>query len=426
MSHLITNWKNLAISKERKDALTILEAGLQAIETGRAIQDTVKLQGLTLIVQGHRYNLSKYRHTYVIGIGKAAADACLALEKILGKKITDGISLDVKIAPLKRIKSLLGTHPFPSLQNMRATGEILGILKHVEHDDLVIVVVSGGGSALLCWPFELKCEEMVTITRELMKRGAPIEEINTVRKHLSEIQGGQLARMAYPAHVLGLIFSDVPGDDLGMIASGPTVMDLTTVEDAKRIMVKYDLLRACKLPNCEVQETPKDPLYFQHTTNLLVMSNRVALDAMEKQAKKLGYRVRVHSNTLRGEAREVGRVLAGIPNPGEVVLAAGETTVTVKGKGTGGRNQELALGALMAIDDATLVLSCASDGIDNSSHAGAIADRFTKEQATRKKLKAENYLAKNDSLPFFEATESFIETGKTGANVSDVMLALRK
>lgn len=409
----------------RRDALAVLDAGLAAIRTGDAVKRACKLKGDVLTVGGRRFSLKRYRRVFVIGIGKASLEAGKALESILGDRITDGVVLDVKSAKLKRIKSVAGSHPFPSMANMRGTGEIMAILKQADSRDLVITVVSGGGSALLCWPYQLKCEDITLVTKTLMAKGATIREVNVVRKHLSEILGGQFARLAYPASVLGLVFSDVPGDDLDVIASGPTVLDASTVDDAAEVMAKYDLLRACRLPDCQLRETPKDPLFFRHVTNVLVMHNGVAVDAMVREARRLGYRTRVHSRTLTGEAREIGKQLTDLPRPGEMVFAAGETTVTVRGKGKGGRNQELALGALPYVTDDELVLSCASDGVDNSPVAGAIADGETKRKAARLKLRPQAYLDRNDSLAFFERAGGQIKIGGTGANVSDLMIAVR-
>jgi len=361
----------------------------------------------------------------VIGIGKASLEAGKALETLLGTRITDGVVLDVKSARLKRIKSVAGSHPFPSMANMRGTGEIMAILKQADSRDLIITVISGGGSSLLCWPYQLKCDDITLVTKTLMAKGATIREVNVVRKHLSEILGGQFARLAYPATILGLVFSDVPGDELGVVASGPTVMDASTAEDAAEVMARHDLLRACKLPDCQLRETPKDPLFFKRVTNVLVMHNGVAVDAMVREARRRGYKTRVHSRTLTGEAREVGKQLTDLPKPGEMVFAAGETTVTVRGKGKGGRNQELALGALPFISDDELVLSCASDGVDNSPVAGAIADAETKRKAARLKLRPQAYLDRNDSLAFFGRAGGQIKIGGTGANVSDLMIAAR-
>lgn len=415
----------MCMTKLRRDALRVLDAGIKAIGTRQAVNSVVQLKKDTLIVKKHKFDLRQFDHVYVIGFGKASLEAAQVLENILGKRITDGVVLDVKRASLKFIKSFVGTHPFPSEKNRRATAKIVELLKGADSHDLIITIVSGGGSALLCQPYQLSCADMTLITKAMMARGATIQELNTVRKHLSEILGGQFARLAHPATVLGLIFSDVPGDDLDMIASGPTVMDTTTVADARRIMKRYDVLKACQLPDCELRETPKDPVYFQRVTNTLLVSNKIALHAMRDEAKKLGYSSRQYSHALTGEAREIGRLLAGLPNTGEMVFAGGETTVTVKGKGKGGRNQEVALGALSHIDDDTLVLSCASDGIDNTPAAGAIADRETKRHVKQKKLNLDRALAQNASYRFFQASGDHIKTGITGANVSDLMIAAR-
>lgn len=409
----------------RSDALAVLKAGIAAIHTGDAVKRACRLNRDVLTVGGKRFNLKKYRRVFVIGIGKASLEAGKALEALLGDRITDGVVLDVKRAKLRRIKSVAGTHPFPSLANMRGTGEIMGILKQADSHDLIVTIVSGGGSALLCWPYQLKCEDITLVTKTLMAKGATIREVNTVRKHLSEILGGQFARLAHPATVLGLVFSDVPGDDLGIIASGPTVMDQSTSDDAAEVMRRYDLLRACRLPDCQLRETPKDPLFFTRVTNVLLMHNGVAVDAMVREARKRGYKTRVHSKTLTGEAREIGKQMTDLPKPGEMVFAAGETTVTVRGNGKGGRNQELALGALPYVGDDELVLSCASDGIDNSPVAGAIADIETKRKAGRLKLRPQAYLDRNDSLAFFAKAGGRIVIGNTGANVSDLMIAAR-
>lgn len=423
--HLIQQFSRLAKNARRRDALFVLEAGLRAIDTKQAVRDRVQLDGEMLEVMGHAWDLSEYEHVYVVGIGKAAFDAASVLEAILGDRISGGVVLDVKEGRLDYLKSLAGTHPLPTKKNMQATGEIMSILKSAGERDLVLSIISGGGSALLCWPYKLKCAQVRVLTNAMMASGATIQEMNTVRKHISEIQGGQFAELAYPATVVGLIFSDVPGDDIGVVASGPTVMDTTRIEDAKRILDRYDLLKVCRLPDCELRETPKNPKFFQRVTNILMMHNRVALEAMAEEAHARGYATRVYSTSLQGEARDIGVLLAGLPRRHEMVFAGGETVVTVKGKGKGGRNQEVALGALSSCDDDVLVISCASDGIDNSPAAGAIADATTVRSAQRAKLSPEAFLERNDAYTFFEKAGGHIVTGITGANVSDLMLAVR-
>ncbi len=414
------------MTKLRRDALGVLRAGLAAIGTREAIRRQCVLKGSRLTVREHSFDLSAFRRLYVIGFGKASLETAQELELILGDRITDGIVLDVKRARLKRIKSVKGTHPFPSEANRIATGDIMALVRQADSRDLIITIISGGGSALLCQPYKLSCDDLTLMTRTLMRAGATIEETNTVRKHLSEIQGGQFARLAHPATVLGLVFSDVPGDDIGVIASGPTVMDTTTVADARRVMRKYDVLKACRLPTCQLRETPKDPAFFRDVTNVFLMNNAYAVAAMETEARRRGYKTRVYSTSLTGEAREVGRLLAGLPRSGEMVFAAGETTVSVLGNGKGGRNQEVALGALGSVDDDALVIACASDGIDNTPAAGAIADKETRKHAKDLRLSADKALAKNASYAFFKKSGDHIVTGVTGANVSDLFIAARR
>ncbi len=424
MPFTILNRNVLATSPLRRDALRIVQAGMMALDTARVVRRSVVRRGELLWIGKRVYHLRKYRRVFGIGIGKAAFDAGRELEKILGARLTDGIILDVKGGKLRRMKSIVGSHPFPSVENARATGEIMGLLKGADSRDLFLVIVSGGGSALLCWPYKLKCKDVTDITRALMRAGATIQELNTVRKHLSEIQGGQLARLAFPATVVGLLFSDVPGDELSMIASGPTVLDPTSVEDARGVLEKYHVLRVCRLPSCDLQETPKDPLLFTHVHNELVASNALALKAMASQARALGYKPVVYSRSLTGEAREVGAVLAGLPHPGEAVLAGGETTVTVRGKGRGGRNQEVALGALENLCEGSLVLALSTDGIDNSPYAGALVDDLVRDRVNSQRLRPASFLRRNDSAAFFESVGTNIKTGITGTNVSDLMIAI--
>jgi glycerate-2-kinase len=258
-----------------------------------------------------------------------------------------------------------------------------------------------------------------------MRRGADIYETNAVRKHLSEILGGQFARLAYPAKICALIFSDVLGDDVSMVASGPTVLDKTTVKDAAAVLAKYDVIKACSLPGCDLRETPKDKIFFKNVQNTLVVGNRAAVRAMEKAAERLGYEAVVLGEEVSGEAREVGRFFAMNARPGTALIAGGETTVTVAGEGRGGRNQELALGALGCIKPGVLVAACASDGVDNATPAaGAVVDELLLREIAAKKLNPEKYLADNDSYDFFKKAGTLLVTGKTGSNVADLMLAL--
>jgi glycerate 2-kinase len=423
---IIKNFDKLATSKMRQDALNIIEAGLHAINTGQAIRRSVSLDGDVLKVQSRRYDLSKFERVYVIGFGKAAHDAAVELERILGKRITNGIVIDVvKNGILKRIEYVQGTHPLPSLKNVKATTRIMEKLKGFDSKTLVLTIVSGGGSALLTQPCEMKNEHLIKINEFLLECGSTIQEINTVRKHISEIKGGQFARLAHPATVVGLVFSDVPGDDLSVVASGPTVLDTTTIEDARRIIKRTGLLKNGDVPACEPVETPKDPVYFKKVQNFLLVSNQIAVKAMHDKASKLGYLARLYSRQLTGEARKVGQELVQAVRSGEALIAAGETHVVVHGNGKGGRNQELVLGALSKLKSNILISSVASDGIDNTPAAGTVADQELLDLIQKRQLDPKAALKNNDAYNFFKPLNCQIKTGKTGANVSDLMLVLR-
>lgn len=428
---LIKNKKDLLEENEelREDALSILEAGLEAVDTAKILRSKLTISGETFCVEGSPeggvgFQCQFFKRIFFIGIGKCAFDGAKQLEEILGNQLTEGIVLDVKAGILKRIKSFQGTHPYPSETNLSVTRQILDMVSDVTERDLVIVLVSGGGSSLLCFPHDIDCAGLIQITEHLIKKGADIFELNTVRKHLSEVQGGGLSKLLYPAQVVSLIFSDVLGNDIGMIASGPTVMDNTTVEDALKIFKKYGM----SLPEGKsFIETPKSDRYFEKVKNFLLVSNRVALLAMQEKAVELGYDSIIESDTLSGDASEVGSELASrkIKN-GTCILFGGETTVKVRGDGFGGRNQELVLSALLNIKKDTVILSASSDGWDNTPFAGAVADEFILNKAKSLKLEPEKFLINNDSFNFWKKIKTgAISTGRLGSNVSDLIIMLK-
>lgn len=420
---IIKNFKELATNQLRKDALLIMEIGLRAINTQKIIFNKVKIQKNNLIIENEKFNLNKFKRIFFIGIGKAALESAKAIEKILKNKITKGIALDVKKGKLKKIKSLTGSHPFPTKQNILATKKIIEILKKAEKDDLIISVISGGGSALLCSLPKATCEEESLLTQILYEKGASIEEINTIRKHISDIKGGNFAKLAYPAHIISLIFSDTPGCALDTVASGPTIKDPTTIKDAQKLIEKY------KLPKIDLFETPKNNKYFKKVKNILVVCNLDALNVMHRIALNLGYKAKICGNCLNNEAKLIGKNLIKQIKPNEALLAGGETFVYVKGNGKGGRNQELVLGALRALKEkeGVVILSVNSDGIDNTDAAGAIADIETIEKAKKFNLDFKKYLDNNDSYNFFKKTDDLVFTGgPTGTNIADLIVVLRK
>ena len=425
----IKNFQKLAVNDLRKKALKIAEAGLEAIDTQKVIRGRIKLQKNSLVIDQKTFSLKNTKNIYVVAIGKCAGEAALALEKVLGQKIKAGIALDVKkVSGLKIVRSLAGSHPFPSDRNTKATTQIINLIKNLNRDDLILFVISGGGSTLLCGPKKGTCQEETLIVKKLMDSGAAIDEINTVRKHLSVARGGYLAKYAYPAKSIALIFSDVVGNNLQFIASGPTVKDTTTIKDALRIIDKYNVQKICPLENCGLVETPKDEDFFKPVTNIIFVSGEVALTAMAQTAKKMGYKVKICASCLKGEARSIGSKIASEINrakPKTVLLYGGETTVNVKGEGKGGRNMELAISALNHLGENSLILPFASDGIDNTELAGAICDKITLAKVSKLGIKPLNYLVENNSYFFFKKTGDYILTGKTGSNVSDLVIAIK-
>lgn len=425
----IGNYDTLATTPLRKAALEIAASGYDAIDTKSAVRANVRVEDGALRVRDRSYALSSFKRIFVAGVGKCAVEAAEALEEILGERIEAGAIVDVKTSDrLTRIRPYVGTHPLPSKPNVEAASHIVELLKSAEADDLVIFIVSGGGSTLLCLPEDAGCDEEAGIFTALTRQGASISEINTVRKHLSLARGGHLAKYIHPATGVALVFSDVPGDDLQFIASGPTVKDETTVEDAERILAKYDVLRVCGIDRCGLVETPKEDKYFEHIENVLVVSNAIALDRMAATAADLGYIPRILGSQLTGEAREVAvRVadqLHAAPT-GTVLLAGGETTVTVTHPGKGGRNLEFALAALPHVAEGELILPFASDGHDNTDLAGAIADGVTLKHAAEQGLDPARSLAENASYDFFTRSGDYLSTGNTGSNVSDLLIGIK-
>lgn len=355
----------------------------------------------------------------------------------LGRPIDAGIVVTKYGHTTRKIKEfqcLESGHPIPDERGVQAAGMVEEMLRELNARDLLISCLSGGASALLPAPAAgLSFAEKQETTGRLLRAGANIHELNTVRKHLSRLKGGRLAALAYPATVVSLLLSDVIGDDLAVIGSGLTAPDPSTLEDARAVMEKFGL----QLPDA-VSETPKpgDPI-FDSVRNVIVGSNRLALTAAAAQAKKLGYRRLILSSSMQGETREVARVHAQILRevcssgnpikPPACILAGGETTVTVRGAGQGGRNQEFALAAAIEIGGLpnVLVLSAGTDGTDGPTDAaGAIATGTTLRRAEKLGLSALDHLNRNDSYPFFDALGDLIKTGPTGTNVMDVHLLL--
>lgn len=405
----------------REKALDILEAGLEAIDTKTILRKKLEFNEGVLCIEGMDFKCSFYERIFFIGIGKCAFEGAKVVEDIFGDYLTQGIVIDVKGGILKKIKSYEGTHPYPSEQNVTVTKEILEMIKGVTERDLVLILISGGGSSLLCAPHMINCEKLVEITKELTKKGADIYELNTVRKHLSEVQGGELARLCFPAQTVSLIFSDVLGNDLSMIASGPTVLDNTTIEDAKNILEKYQI----SFDQDTLIETPKDPKYFENVKNILMVSNKDALVAMKEKAESFGFDTKIETETLSGNATEIGKEFAKKTlSQNTCLLFGGETTVEIKDGGEGGRNQEMALSALLNIEDDRVLICSSSDGWDNTPFAGALVDKYLLEKTKKLNISSEEFLNSSDSFNFFKKVGGGISTGRLGSNVSDLVIIL--
>lgn len=454
----IQNINELGVTPLRRAALEILEAGYQAIDTERAIRDTIDINpvrneasnginGDILKLRDKEYDLSKYERVFLIGVGKCALAASRIITELIPGRITDGVVIDVQTGTIPGVRVFQGDHPRPSARNVVAARAMLELVESATEKDLILAVISGGGSTMMCLPFDesdtLNTSDISDISdvssvaealedkswqteaklfTELTKAGANIEELNTVRKHTSLLRGGNLAAAANGATFISFIFSDVPGHEADFIASGPTMLDQTTIADAATVLKRHQI----NLP-VELRETPKDSTLFARVENIMVVSNDLALRAMRIKAEELSFRVEIQTVRGSGEAREVGQATLRAlreTQPNTVLLWGGETTVTIKGGGIGGRNQEATLSVLNNLRSGELVLSAASDGRDNTEAAGAICDILTRSHAESLKLSAEESLAENDSFTFFKACGDQIITGPTGSNVADFIIAI--
>lgn len=434
----------------RQDALGIFRTALAAVAPESAIQAHCRRDGNHLQVGSRTYDLSAYANIWILGTGKAAAAMSRSLEEVLGARISGGL-VTVKyghLAPLRAVRAIEAGHPLPDENGCEGAQRILDMAKAAGPDDLVFCVISGGGSALLPLPGEgLTLADKQNTSQVLLSCGASIHEMNTIRKHLSAIKGGRLAAAVHPATLCTLILSDVVGDDLDIIASGPTVPDPATFDDALAIVERYQL--AHRLPEGVLRhlqqgasgstpESPKpgDPC-FERTYHLIVGSNRQCVQAAREDALKRGYHTLILSSLMEGETRDVARVhgamgreilATGHPAPSPACLiSGGETTVTLRGRGRGGRNQEFALAAALDIEGAhdLVVLSAGTDGTDGPTDAaGAIADGHTAARARDLGLDPRRHLDDNDAYPLFERLDDLLTTGPTNTNVMDLRLVL--
>lgn len=435
----------------RKDAREIFDAGLKAADPDQAVRRSVKLdeQGV-LTVNDRSYDLNQYNRIFVVGAGKASAPMAAALEELLGSRIAEG-TITTKYGhglPLRIISLTEAGHPVPDVKGYDGTEHILELLERADGHTLVFCLISGGGSALMPLPISgITLEDKQKTTQALLECGATIHEINTIRKHISGVKGGKLAKAAYPGTLVTLILSDVIGDDLDVIASGPTVPDRSTYADCMEIINKYELIdRVPPVVSAYIErgcagvenETPKpgDPI-FDKTQAVIIGSSSLSINAAKRRADILGYNTLILSSFIEGETRDVARVHTAIikevlksGNPVDkpaCIISGGETTVTIHGTGLGGRNMEFVLAAAAELDglDDILVLSGGTDGTDGPTDAaGAYAEGSTVKRALVQGLSAREYLRNNDSYHFFEALGDLIKTGPTMTNVMDLRILL--
>ena len=435
-----------------RDALAIFKAALKAADPAEAIRRHAAVEDGRLRVGRKRYRLDGFRRVIVVGAGKASARMGEALERLLGRRIAGGL-INTKYghqARLKRIGLNECGHPVPDAAGVEGARKIAALVAEATAEDLVVCLISGGASALLPLPAEpITLDEKQETTRLLLACGATIREINAVRKHISAIKGGQLARLAAPATVIALLLSDVIGDPLDVIGSGPTAADESTFATAWSVIEKYALQD--RIPAVtrhrleagmfgEIDETPKPgEVCFRRVQNLIVGSNRLAVNAAACSARERGYKPVVLSTLIEGETRDIASMHAAIlkeaiatgrpARPPVCFISGGETTVTLRGDGLGGRNQEFALACALALDGVAgaVALSGGSDGTDGPTDAaGALADGRTLARAQALGLDAAAALQRNDSYHFFDALGDLIRTGPTGTNVMDVRLLLAR
>jgi glycerate 2-kinase len=438
---MIENRSELSYTPAHDVALACIEAGIKATHPRRVIENSITVTNNTLNIEQHSYDLEDYSDVLILGGGKAAGQMAEVLESLLDEYLTGGVVVTNDPTPTTRVEMVEGNHPIPDENGVAGTERILELAGEAGERTLILTVITGGGSALLPAPAgTIPLADSQTVTDNLLASGATIHEINVLRKHISAIKGGQLAQVAAPATVVGLTVSDVVGDDLDVIASGPTVPDPSTFQDAAAIVEAYEL----SVPESvdrhltaglegEISDTPQPGEPFFETTHNHVLANGfTALDAARDVAQQRGYEPIVLSSRMRGEAREVAKTHVAVAeevretgtpiSPPAVVLTGGETTVTIQGDGHGGPNQELALSGSLELSDGDIVVaSVDTDGLDGASDAaGAIVDCETAVPADE----ARSALANNDVYPLLNDTEALIHTGPTGTNVNDIQVVV--
>jgi len=437
-------------SRARSVLEAVMGAALEAVDPAAAVQRHLRRERNRLLVGDQAYDLGQIGRVVIVGAGKAGAPMAQAAESVLGDRLDEGLVV-VKAGhtlPTHQVELVEAGHPIPDERGLRGSRLIQELVSGLGADDLVLCLMSGGGSALLTYPSEgITLADLRQVTDGLLRAGATINEVNAVRKHLERLKGGGLARAAHPSRVASLMLSDVVGDPLDVIASGPTVPDPTTYAEAWSVMQRFGLDESAPASvrqrlqagmAGDLAETLKtgDPV-MRRVQNQIVGSNALAADAAAGEATAQGLNSVVLTTYLQGEAREVGRVLAAlahelvlrdgpVPRPACLILG-GETTVTVRGDGKGGRNQEMALAAALALAELpnALVACLATDGTDGPTDAaGAVVDGRTLAQARERGVDLQAGLARNDAYHVLDALGLLLKIGPTRTNVNDLAFVL--
>jgi len=436
---MINNREQLADSPAHEVALDALTAGIKAADPARLTRDRVSLDGETLTIGESALSLAPFEEVRVVGGGKAAGVVAAELEAILGDHLDGGRVVTNNPVETERVEMLPGEHPVPSQQGVESTQQLLAVAEAADENTLILAVITGGGSALMTAPAEgLSLDALQSTTQSLLDSGASIDEINAVRKHLSRIKGGQLAAAAAPARVCGLVLSDVVGNDLSIIASGPFVADPSTYTEAQAVLDRYsiqapeavqDRLQAGSAG--EIPETPKpgDPV-FERVSTTLLGDSMVAVQAAAESARTAGVEPLILSSRIRGDSQAAATMQAAVAEeiratghpvePPAAIVSGGETTVTVEGDGQGGPNQEFAVAGGLAVGAGDVVVAAVdTDGIDGPTDAaGGIVESGLDSD------RAESALADHDCYPFVESINGLIRTGPTGTNVNDLRLVV--
>lgn len=441
---LIQNYRELATGPAREDVLSVIEAGLQSIQPEAVMWDRFLLKGSKLTIKGdktYETDINDYDSVSLLGIGKGSAGISKHIARRLRTKLTRGYVIDSVEQDAEdngRYPNMTfrhGDHPIPTKHNQSATREAVDCLKTMDYSkntsgkELTLAVICGGASSMFTDPY-IGMKKFAALTKDLLKHGANIYELNTVRKHLDGVKGGNLAKRLYREgrNIVSLMFSDVPTADnpKSFIASGPTELDQTTNDDSMKIMSKYGIEGATRTM---FSETPKEEIYFQNVHNIILLDNKTPLEAMKNRAEKLGYKVGIFATDVGGEARSVSEKIIRKLYGGDcnMIIAGGETIVKVGNKdGAGGRNREVVLGSLAHMVPDTVAASIGTDGWDYMDYAGALADQETVYRSAALKLDPREHLDLNISQKFFDSTGGNIRTGRLPSNVADLMVFARK